>query len=106
MSFHMMNRYFRVLDILPASISLLLLAGWFGFCYWCNSWLHVEPPAFHASWSEHQRADLLEMDNAMRYNPMFQVLASVAAEQGAAAVLEELQVRGILPAIDNNSAGR
>ncbi len=47
---------------------LLLVGGWYGFCYWVNSWRNTEPPACHESWSEQQAADLQEIDNELRNN--------------------------------------
>lgn len=83
-----MNRARKFPDILLFSINILLVAGWFGFCYWCNWWQRAEPPAFHASWSPQQQADLLEMDNTMRYNATFNAMAAVATEADAPSVEE------------------
>lgn len=75
-------------DILLFSLNILLVAGWMSFCYWCNWWQRAEPPAFHASWSRQQRADLLEIDNAMRYSAIFNTMAAIAAEADAPSVEE------------------
>lgn len=76
----------KAADILLLSLNILLVAGWVSFCYWCNWWQRTEPPPFHASWSQQQRADLLEIDNAMRYSAIFNAMAAVAAEADAPSV--------------------
>lgn len=42
-------------------LGMLLLAA-VAFWHWVNEWQKVEPPAFHPSWTESQRADLREVD--------------------------------------------
>ena len=77
-----MKRASKARELLLLAVNILLVAGWVGFGYWCTGWQRTEPPAFHSSWSQQQRADLLEIDNAMRYNAWFNVLAAHAAELG------------------------
>lgn len=62
-----MKRLLKMLFITLATIILLSIVSWYGFCYWAkNSWQTIEPPPFHESWSEQQRTDLLAIDNALR----------------------------------------
>lgn len=49
-----------------AVLAVLLIAAWHLFCYWVNSWQSIEPPVCHESWSEQQKADLLDIDNGLR----------------------------------------
>ncbi|MDO5469831.1 MAG: hypothetical protein Q4F38_00900 [Akkermansia sp.] len=49
-----------------AVLAVLLIAAWHLFCYWVNSWQSIEPPVCHESWSEQQKADLLDIDNSLR----------------------------------------
>lgn len=86
-----MKRAPKAWELLLLAVNVLLVAGWIGFGYWCTGWQRTEPPAFHASWSPQQRAELLEIDNAMRYNAMFNALATVAAESGGPGVEERVR---------------
>ncbi|MBR2125584.1 MAG: hypothetical protein IJ943_02485 [Akkermansia sp.] len=62
-----MKRLLKYLAITFSTLLFLALISWYGFCYWAkNSWQTIEPPPFHESWSEQQRADLLAIDTALR----------------------------------------
>ena len=54
--------------ITPLGLILLLVASWYTFCFWVNSWRNIEPPPCHESWSQEQCADLMEIDNELRNN--------------------------------------
>ena len=62
-----MKRLFRILTIIIGALLVLLIGSWYGFCYWAkNSWQTIDPPPCHASWSQQQCADLLEIDKTLR----------------------------------------
>ena len=54
--------------ITPLGLILLLVASWYTFCFWVDSWRNIEPLPCHESWSQEQCADLMEIDNELRNN--------------------------------------
>ncbi|MBQ2380564.1 MAG: hypothetical protein II295_09270 [Akkermansia sp.] len=65
-----MKKIFIRLAIILGSIFLIIsLIGFGGYLY-TTAWRATNPPPFHESWNEQQRADLLAIDNELRHNKM------------------------------------
>lgn len=96
-----MKRFFCILAITIGSLLVLLTGCWYAFCYWAkNSWQTIEPPPCHASWSQQQCADLLEIDNALR-SPDIAALAYFCHREQLSPATQWLMERkwGMLPAL-------
>lgn len=96
-----MKRFFGILAITIGSLLVLLTGCWYAFCYWAkNSWQTIEPPPCHASWSQQQCADLLEIDKALR-SPDIAALAYFCHRDLLSPTTQWLMERkwGMLPAL-------